>query len=526
MKVLTVFVALLPLVLSSQALALDPMLIKNRIEQLERDQPTNFVVSTAAQIYRARGFAPLFVEGNSLKISEFSNLVTTINGAEGLALNPQKYQTADLLRASEIVTYAPESIEIHLAAVFSSLLLDSYRGVLNPEAYVQNAVRVSQKTVRSMVQLLAPLVKGAIVPSDLVSFVGPQSEEFKALLAMNHRLVNTSAAPIVSTRPLRAGIRSPAVIALRERLAVLGYYSSGLEPDLFDEELKLTVIEFQKDFMLGSDGVVGPRSIAQLNQDLRQRARVLKINAERWRWLPRDLGKNHLLTLIGPNMLKIVRDGAPLEEMRVITGRADRRTPMLIDRMSSININPFWNIPSGIKAKDTIPALLANPYYLQENRMEALNANWVPVAEPYDWSTVDFSQYEFRQKPGPRNSLGRIKFNLGNAFAIYLHDTSHPELFSQDMRHRSSGCVRVSDPIGLATTLLAGSVTREDLESRLLPIEDAPGYPINQRVALPQSWPTYILYSTVTINSLGRMVLTPDTYGLDSLMSRSMGTLL
>ncbi len=520
------FLGLSAFLFSFQSWGLEPTLIRAQVEQLVQSQPSNVVVSAVSQIYRGRDFAPIFVQGNALNVTQYADLVSTINSAEGLGLNPSKYQTSDLLRASEIVAYSPVAIEIHLTAVFSSLLLDSYRGVLNPETFVDQAVRISQKTVRSMIELINPLIKGVIIPSQLVSFVGPQSEEFKALIALNQRLVNAAAPMIVSSKSLRLGMRSSAVLALRERLAVLGYPSQNGGSDLFTEDLRLAVIEFQKDFNLGSDGVVGPRSIAQLNQDLKQRARVLKINAERWRWLPRDLGKNYLLTSIGPNMLKVVRDNTLVQEMRVITGRPDRRTPMLIDRMSSININPFWNVPSGIKAKDIIPALLANPNYLQESRMEVLNSSWVRVQEPYDWSGVDFSKYEFRQKPGPRNSLGRIRFNLGNAFAIYLHDTAHPELFAEAMRNRSSGCVRVSDPVGLADILLAGSVTRTDLESRLLPIEDAPGYPINQRLSLPQSWPTYILYSTVTVNSLGRMVLTPDNYRLDEAMSLALGSAL
>ena len=174
------------------------------------------------------------------------------------------------------------------------------------------------------------------------------------------------------------------------------------------------------------------------------RARQIELAMERLRWLP-DLQGEPLLVVNIP-MFRVWgwgverSDGNPSIEMSVITGRARAtRTPVFASRVTTVVLNPDWQVPDSIVRKEILPALDKDPNYLIRNHMTM---------------TGDGHELRVRQSPGPWNALGQIKFVLPNVHSVFLHGTPAQELFKRARRDFSHGCVRVEDPLALAEWIL------------------------------------------------------------------------
>jgi L,D-transpeptidase YcbB len=342
-------------------------------------------------------------------------------------------------------------------------------------------------------------------PEEIVAFLRPSImyyDRMRTALAQYRQVMDRGGwAQVPEGATLKAGERNDAVAALRQRF-IAGADAEEMrlarigeaDPTLFDASLKQAVERFQKRHSIDPDGAVGAGTLKELNHTAEERVAELKLNLDRWRWLPNDLGERFILVNIAGFELEVVDNGRVVEAMNVVVGRLDRQTAVFADSMQYVVVNPYWNVPNGIFEKDVRPKMQADPTYLVRNNMEMVNGR-------------------VRQKPGPRNSLGRYKFLFPNEFDIYLHDTPDGHLFSRTQRDFSSGCIRLERPEDFARLMLDMLTDRGS--SQLDPMLTN----WNEKwIKLDRTMPVYLLYFTAWVEEDGTVRFHHDVYGRDKQM--------
>jgi len=318
---------------------------------------------------------------------------------------------------------------------------------------------------------------------------------------------------------LQRGGRGPPVEALRERLRLeddLGPAEEG-DAGLFDEALEQAVKKFQRRHGLEPDGAVSAATLAALNVRVERRVEQLELNLERWRWLPQDLGRRHIIVNIAAFELEVVDDEAVVLSMRVVVGRPYNRTPVLSDTMRYLVLNPYWHVPRSIAAEELLPKVRRDPSYLARYKVRVFPGS-SPDAREVDPATVDWSAvtpaafpFRLRQDPGPLNALGRIKFMFLNKYNVYLHDTPARPLFERTQRDFSHGCIRIQHPIDLAVYLLRQD-PRWSRDALLDTLDEA----VDRTVPLPEPMPIHLLYWTAWADEDGTIQFRPDIHGRDA----------
>jgi murein L,D-transpeptidase YcbB/YkuD len=255
------------------------------------------------------------------------------------------------------------------------------------------------------------------------------------------------------------------------------------------------------------------------------RLEQLEMNLERWRWAPRDLGDRYVLINVPAYQMQVMEGDTPVLAMRIIVGASETQTPLFSDEMTYVVFSPYWNIPSSILAEETLPRVAKDPEYLQRNNIEVVgtSGDGVVDASSIDWSDEEATKgLRFRQAPGPENALGLVKFIFPNHFNVYLHDTPGDKLFFEDERALSHGCIRVEQPVALATYVL-----REQPQWTEPRIRKAMSQQHEQTVKLKDGLPVHIGYWTAWADADGKTVTyTDDPYGIDPKHARVRGVTL
>lgn len=249
----------------------------------------------------------------------------------------------------------------------------------------------------------------------------------------------------------------------------------------------------------------------------------LRMNLERWRWAPRDLGDRYILVNVPAYQMQVMEGDTPALAMRVIVGQPANQTPLFSDEMTYVVFSPYWNIPPDILRKETLPRVARDPDYLRRNNMEVIGTSGELVdASAIDWSDSDSTKgLRFRQTPGPENALGLVKFIFPNHFNVYLHDTPGDRLFFQDTRALSHGCIRVENPVALAQYVMSDRPewTAQRISAAMNANEE-------ETVTLRQKLPVHIGYWTAWVEADGKTVrYTDDPYGIDPKHARLLPTM-
>ena len=274
-------------------------------------------------------------------------------------------------------------------------------------------------------------------------------------------------------------------------------------PAVYDEAIGEAVRRFQTRHGLAATGSVGKATLAALNVPAAERARQIEINLERWRWMPGDLGERHIVVNVPAYGLRVVEGKETALAMKVIVGKDQSRTPAFSDQMTYLELNPWWNIPPSIERNEILPKVAADPGYLARNDMEIVS---------------DGGESRIRQRPGPANPLGQIKFMFPNQFNIYLHDTPADHLFDVAERGFSHGCIRIEKPMELAEYLLRGDPkwSRAALQAAIDTGE-------SKSIKLPRPIPVHILYWTAWMEPDGTVQFRDDLYGHDAELEKALG---
>jgi len=322
---------------------------------------------------------------------------------------------------------------------------------------------------------------------------------------------------------LEPGMTDPAVALLRQRLQASGDLASGEvpEPDRFDHALEAAVRRYQARNGLEVDGVVGRRTRAAMNVPAAERVQQIRLNMERWRWLPRDLGSRYVMVNLAGFLLEAVDHGKVVLDMPVIVGRAFTKTPAFSGKISYLVFNPYWNVPRSI-IHELVAKEVKEPGYLTAEHIRILRS-WSRNAEEIDPASIDWRSYlgrrfpyQMRQDPGPGNSLGRLKFMLPNAFDIYLHDTPAHSLFDKPVRTFSHGCIRVQQPVRLGVFVLDDPDWDEAAVQAVIDTGEHRILSLGQRV------PVYIIYMTAWVDVDGTVEFRRDVYGRDRAMAAAL----
>jgi len=305
---------------------------------------------------------------------------------------------------------------------------------------------------------------------------------------------------------LKRGATGKRVQLLRTRL--------GLSPGgSFDAQLEAQVRSFQEVHGLGTpDGIVGKGTLAALNRGATYYARRIAINMERAYRLPQTRQFDRYVVVDSGSAETFLFDrDRVVDRMRVVVGTAKTKTPIMAVLMRNAKANPYWNVPPELVRSLTAKRIGEQGLsYLKDFHYEVLR-DWsvdAPIIDPatVNWKAIASGKQQptirVRQLPGPWNSMRNMKFEVKNDFGIYLHDTPHPELFAQDDRHLSNGCVRLEDYQRFATWVF-GRVPK-------------PGGDREEIFTLPRPVPVYMTYLTVQPRGNG-IVFMPDPYGLDAL---------
>ncbi len=331
-----------------------------------------------------------------------------------------------------------------------------------------------------------------------LSDLPPPFERYRDLVAARQRYLAIIAdggwPAIPAGAPLKPGAVDPRVEVLRQRLLV---EDPAVEapvgaPAAYDDKLTAAVARAQDRFGLNIDGVAGASTLAALNTPAARRLQQIDANLERWRWVPRDLPPDRLEVNIAGAALDTFQAGVPVLSMRVIVGRPADPTPMFQAKVTGVVFAPPWNVPAKIASKEIWPRERRHPGYMAREGI---------VAQP-DGS--------LQQKPGPKNALGLVKFDLPNPFSVYLHDTPSRGLFAREARALSHGCMRLQRPYDLARLLM-----RDERAWPGTRIEDALHGPVTLRAALSHPLPVFAFYWTAFVDGQGRVNFRPDVYGWD-----------
>ncbi|MEO6818845.1 MAG: L,D-transpeptidase family protein [Ginsengibacter sp.] len=292
------------------------------------------------------------------------------------------------------------------------------------------------------------------------------------------------------------------VLALKRDLGLMGDMAVDTIP-VMDVNVTNGIKSFQTRLGLTADGKLTNSLLKQINVTPVDRVKQLLINMNRMRWLPQAPAGN-LIEVNTPAFTLVMYDGAKkVFDMAVVVGKEGHNTTLFSDFLTTIVFSPYWNVPSSIVKSEIVPGINKNPNYIQSHNMEITGQEGgLPVV---------------RQKPGPENSLGKVKFLFPNSFNIYFHDTPAKALFQKDVRAYSHGCIRLSDPQKLAEYLL-----RNKPEWTTEKILEAMNSGKEQFVKIKTPVPVFLTYYTSWVDENSKLNFREDIYSHDSAVASKM----
>ena len=449
---------------------------------------------------------PVWTEGTQL-LPRGEQLVEALGKAGDDGLDPAAYGHPVALRIIRTLNSSPPDslisrhvadLDLVLTEGFNRYAMDLTRGTIDPGKVRAWKIPRAKPWEENLLRMM---IRGE-TPTAMVERLRPQGPYYKRMMAAiaRHREIQAGGGwPKVTGGKLEPGDSSAAVATLRTRLAasddpreVTLANAGQARPLVFDDDLRDALRHFQDRHALENDGRLGEATLRELNEPVEARLSEILLNIDRWRWLPHDLGEFYVLVNVAGFELEVVENNVAIERMNVVVGQPGWSTPIFVDTMEHIVVNPSWNVPPSIAEREILPAIARDPDYLAKNNM------------------VRTADGGFRQIPGPDNALGDFKFIFPNKDNIYLHDTPAKSLFSRTRRAFIHGCIRLERPADLAY-LIASKATR------LSPgeIRDKQRTGEEAWVKVTRTLPVYILYFTVWVDEDGTVRFYHDVYGHD-----------
>jgi len=322
--------------------------------------------------------------------------------------------------------------------------------------------------------------------------------------------------PVQGAQGLRVGSKSPAVMALRQRLIITGDLDPAAgESPIYDSYVESAVRRFQARHGISSTGTMTGPTVVAMNVPVDLRIRQLEINVARLRSLVgTGLPGRYAVANIPAALVEAVEGGVVHSRHAAGVGKIDRQSPLLNSKVVEVNFNPFWTAPASVVKKDLIPKMQKEPNYLTENKIRIFNAAGQEVpSSQINWFSDEATRYRFRQDPGgDLNSMGFVRINIPNQHGVYMHDTPSKGIFGDDFRFVSSGCIRIQNVRDYIEWLLKDTPgwSREQIDAVF-----KSGERIDARLA--QAVPIHWIYVTAWATPDGLVQFRDDIYNKDGL---------
>jgi murein L,D-transpeptidase YcbB/YkuD len=375
-----------------------------------------------------------------------------------------------------------------------------------------------------------------------VNNISPKHEQYfklkealKKLLASRKDIISAPKIPD-DNNYIVVGARDYRIPLIRQKLGVkksLNPTKASKEANLYDQALKTAVIDFQKKFDINEEGAIGSKTIRALNISLNDKEVILKANMERYRWLSDRTPKKRIEVNIPSYNLAAYDNNENISNHAIIVGRKEKKTALMETNLYGIVLNPFWHVPRNYALQQLMPILRNDKRYLDDQEFDVLvpdkDTTWKKIDHTkINWNKINDKNYNYliRQRPGRKNVLGAIKFNINNTYDIYLHSTTEPWLFTNKFKAFSSGCIRVDRPDELAKWMLKDNTSFDmnkfDSIYHAYDNEDPSVKKPNMvNVALTKPLPSFITYFTAKVNDAGEVEYFDDLYRWDSMMFKA-----
>ena len=489
-------------------------LIQKKLDGAKLDRIDDDQWGHTKRLYKLYGSNPLWLTSDGLHETRTKALTTAILAANLDGMRLDDYPIGALAQAIGTLKQTKNptaeqlaTADVLLTASYTALGEDLLTGQVDPRTVAQ-AWHVDPEEENIDSALVRNLRYEQL--DKALATMRPTDDDYAGLSKQlqNYRVIVAKGGwqPVPATGNVKPGApANPAVLtAVRNRLAVEGIVpasgankasmapqgASAPAANTYDHDLAVAVALFQTRHGINVDSALGKETIEAMNVPASYRLGEIAANMERYRWLPRSFGSRYIFVNVSAFKLEAYDSGQKKLEMKVIVGQEyqDKATPVFADSMETVVFRPYWNVTPDIAAKEVFPK--GEAYMAREN-METYREN---------------GQLRVRQRPGPKNALGFVKFLFPNDFNIYLHDTPNHELFKEDIRAFSHGCIRVEKPAELAQWVLGWPADK--VQSNM----DNP--PDNKSVKVPAKIPVYITYFTTYINN-GQLYFGNDLYSRD-----------
>jgi murein L,D-transpeptidase YcbB/YkuD len=303
---------------------------------------------------------------------------------------------------------------------------------------------------------------------------------------------------VANKTALKTGVEDASIPAIKKRLQLTADMPGTDSSRLFTDTLELAVKKFQLRHGYKQDGIITAGLVKDMNVPAIQRLKEILVNMDRMRWLPQKPVGNLIIVNLPEFMLHVYDGNKKVFDMVVVVGKVGNNTMMFNGDLNQIYFSPYWNVPQSIIKSEIMPAMARNPNYLAGKNMEQIGGG-------------------IRQKPGPGNALGKVKFIFPNSFNMYFHDTPSKSLFGRDKRAFSHGCIRLSEPQKMAEWLL-----RNDPDWTTEKIVSAMNQTTEKGVRLKEAVPVFIIYYTAWVDDAGHLNFRDDVYQHDSELMEKM----
>jgi murein L,D-transpeptidase YcbB/YkuD len=442
--------------------------------------------------YSGRNYAPLWItEGKANARAKAA--ITYLGGVAADGLDPSDYPVPDFASLTDAASYAEAEI-----ILTTSVIIYAHHAQIGRVHWSRVSGDIFyDQSAPDPGEVLATIAEAKDVGEALDAYE-PHAEAYLALKAKLAEFRadrrDSDKARIPNGSSLKIGMRDERVPLLRSRLDVAG--ESGAT---YDKVLADAVKNFQETHELKPTGTLDLATVETLNsRQSDRRTDIIIANMERWRWMPHDLGNTYVIVNLPDYTLRVIRQGKQVWMTKIVAGKPATPTPIMSAQMKSVTVNPTWNVPDSIAANEYLPLLQQDPTILQRMGLQvSYNAD----------GTIHLSQ-----PPGEQNALGQLRFNFPNKFMVYQHDSNQKQLFANDRRAESHGCMRVQDPVKYAEVLLSmvrpGEGYTQDRIRRMFGAHETD-------IQFPTFIPVHLTYQTAFVDDQGKLEFREDIYGRD-----------
>ncbi|HBA59479.1 MAG TPA: murein L,D-transpeptidase [Elusimicrobia bacterium] len=475
-------------------------------------------------LYRSEGYALVWVRNYKPTVKARA-VIKRLQAADNEGLLAQDYDSP--LWAERLAGLEPQGrrasesqlLRFDLALTICAMryILDLHLGRINPQAF--HSTFEFGPDIRKPSEFLLKRVLSADDVAGAFSALEPPFPSYRRLVGAVQLYARLAARDDggqlpASRSPVRPGDRYAGAARLARLLKLVGDIprKAVLVPDLYSGALVKGVKRFQRRHGLAPDGILGEATVRQLNTPLAARLRQLRLTLERWRWQPRTFARPPIIVNIPE--FRLYAGDAPSQ--KVVVGMAfEHETPVFSSRLTEIVFRPPWTVPMSIQLAELVPKLEKNAAYLQENDFEVIDAREAVVSS----GTVSAALLDqlragllyLRQRPGPNNSLGLVKFQIPNKNSVYIHGTPSRSGFRETARDLSHGCIRVANSEALAVWALREQPewTPERIRAAMLGAETI-------EVKLTEPIPVLVQYGTAAVGENGEVRFFDDIYSRDA----------